>query len=202
MNTWIHSLSVTLLLVGLGLPVQGAMPSLEAHSGTAMTQSANDEAKQLLTVIRDEWMIQNEPDRVLQAIKRLGELKSTEAINDLTRLLTFRRTFEWEGTERAEMMEGIHLITPGERYPAVGALFEIGKPSLPALIEVIKTHDSNSLEGSNAWRAVMIIFRDTPSSAVEYLRKAGAKASSPEARRRLSYAVDKASDLAKKLTRQ
>jgi hypothetical protein len=201
-NSRLHLSIAVALFLGLVISAGEAMPELRAQSGVESTgQGGNEEEKQLLTVVRDERLRQTEPDRVVQAIKRLGEVKSTNAINELIHLLTFKRIFESErlGVEGAE---DIRLITASERYPAVGALIEIGEPSLSALVDVIETYDSNSLEGSNAWQAVMIIFRDAPSSAVEYLRKAGAKASSTAAKQRLSYAADKASDLAKKLTRE
>lgn len=159
-------------------------------------QASNEEVERLLTIVRDERLRQSEPDRVAQAIKRLGELKSTGAINDLIRLLIFKRTFEWEA---CDMINEIHLTTASERYPAVGALIEIGKPSLPALIDVIGAHDSNSLESRNAWEAVMIVFRDTPTRAVTLLRKAAAKSPSPQSAQRVSYAGDKADELVKKL---
>ena len=45
----------------------------------------------------------------------------------------------------------------------------------------------------------MIVFRDTPARAVEYMKKAVADARSPEAAMRLSYAADKAAEIVKKL---
>jgi hypothetical protein len=202
MNRRIGFSIAIVLLLGLAVSVGEAMSKLRTQFGDEPGRQAyNEEVKQLLTMVRDKWLRQSEPDRVAQAIKRLGELKSKGAITDLTHLLTFKRTFEWE-SQTGEAVDEIHLITAAERYPATGALIEIGKPSLPALIEVIEAHGSSSLESENARYAVMIIFRDNPARAVDYMRKAVAKASSPEAEQRLSYAADKVAEIVKKLTQQ
>lgn len=46
----------------------------------------DDEAK-LLTIIRDKDTVEKEPQKVIDAIDKLGEMNSVRAIDDLVRLL-------------------------------------------------------------------------------------------------------------------
>ena len=78
------------------------------------------------------------------------------------------------------------------RYPAVGSLFEIGKPSLPSLLRLIANNDPKSLESENALTAVMLIFRDEPQVGVQYLKDAAEKNSSRLKRQRLLTAAERA----------
>ena len=190
-----------------------ALLSLMTFGGKAVLehkqQAANESKKQsidgglekLLAVLRDGKLRENEPKLVLEAIQRVGEMKAAQAISALIPLLTFRRTIEAEN-QAGEAVVEIHLVPPGERYPAINALSQIGQASLPALVKVIQTQDSKSLESENASYTVMTIFRDDPARAVKYLRKAAAKSSEPMASQRLSHAADKAADIVKKLTQQ
>ena len=139
---------------------------------------------------------------MLEAIHRVGEMKAAQAISALIPLLTFRRTIEAENQAGEAVVLEIHLAPPGELYPAINALSQIGQASLPALVKVIQAHDGKSLESENASYTVMAIFRDDPARAVKYLRKAAAKSSEPMASQRLSHAADKAADIVKKLTQQ
>ncbi|HWN98725.1 MAG TPA: hypothetical protein VNS63_05585 [Blastocatellia bacterium] len=200
---WIALFSIAIAILFATVVATGkAMPDGRTQSGDESSrQSRNEEVRQLLMIVRDDSLRLSDPDRVVQAINRFGQLKSTEAISDLIRLLTFKRVFESERLG-LEGVEEIHLITPSVRYPATGALVEIGQPSLPNLIGVIEAHDSSSLETENARYAVMAIFRDNPALAVQHLRKAQAEASSPQAADRLSNAVDKVAEIVKKLTEQ
>lgn len=146
------------------------------------------ESMQLLTILRDEQIREREPERVIKAIEHLGQMKSIAAIDDLVQLLTFKQSFPWKN-RNLDIVEEDHPITPLSRYPAAGALFQIGKPALPALIKVIETEETGSLAGENAIYTVTQIFRDSPTKGVEYLRDAAANASSPQAARRLSGAA-------------
>ncbi len=153
------------------------------HSVTGFTGTNVEE---LLTIIRDDRLWEEDQDRVARAMYRLGELRAVEAINDLTRLLTYRRSFESDETRVG------NLIEPTSRYPAIGALYGIGEPSLPALVRVIEEHEGGSRPSDNAIFTVKIIYRETPGRAVEYLREVATRASSPEAARRLSEAAQRA----------
>lgn len=175
----ISVLTLVALLVWVG-------QALSQHSREA---AKNQDSAQLITVLRDEQLRKREPELVAKAIERLGDIKSVEAIDDLVHLLTFIRNIQPERV--GDVIVGEHFITTFGRYPAAGALFRIGKASLPALIEVVETEQADSLAGENAIYTVTQIFRDAPLEGVEYLRDAAAKASSTQAAQRLSDAAKK-----------
>jgi hypothetical protein len=180
------------LLVSLALREQDVTAE-GTQSGTASKQQpVVEEVRQLIKMLRDERLRMSEPERVVQAIERLGRMRSVEAIDDLKALLTFRRTFEWERGRPGDMYVELQLMTTDGRYPAVGALFQIGRPSLPTLVSVIQAHEPSSLETENAIFTVMLIYREEPSEGVEYLRKAATKVSSSEEAQRLLDAAEHA----------
>lgn len=145
---------------------------------------SDQEVIQLIAVIRDERLREREPSRVVQAINRLGELRAVQAIDDLISLLTFKRTFEWESQSK-EVINEIQPITPGNRYPATSALAQIGEPALPALVKVLAEHESNSVASKNSAYAILTIFRENPTQGSQYLKRAAARASTPEAAERI-----------------
>jgi hypothetical protein len=140
----------------------------------------------LLPRLRDERLRRSDPEQVFKAMRRLGELRAVTAIDDLTKLLTLKRVFDWETPENAGRT-GIEetIIMAANRYPAVDALISIGKPALPSLVEVIGSHESGSLESENAVFAVFMILEARPEKAAEFLRRAAAQSHSHEAARRL-----------------
>lgn len=176
----IAALSVLTLLISVGQVLsQDKQPSM----------SKNQEGVQLLNILHDEELRVREPERFTKAIERLGEIKSVESIEDLVQLLTFRRNIEPERI--GDVIVGERYISPVNYYPAVGALFSIGKSSVPALTKVIEKEEIGSLASKNAIYTVTQIFRDTPSEGVEYLREAATKTASSQAAQRLSYASEK-----------
>lgn len=151
--------------------------------------SEDQESMQLLTILRDKQIQEREPERVAKVIERLGEIKSVEAIDDLVQHLTFSRNIQQE--KIGDVVVGERFITLFGRYPAAGALFQIGKPALPALIKVIGAEETGSLAGENAIHTVTQIFRDSPAEGVSYLKDAAANASTAQAARRLSDAAER-----------
>jgi hypothetical protein len=162
---------------------------------SAMSQQnadADREIVRLLQIIRDERLRTEDPDKVAQAIATLGELRATAAVEDLIKLITFKRTFPQERGNPEGVINDIHVITREGRYPAIGSLFEIGKPSLPSLVRLIANHDPKSLQSENALIAVRLIFRDESQAGVQYLKDAGEKSSSSLSRQRLLIAAERA----------
>src|SRR5262249_19097521 len=107
---------------------------------------------------------------------RLGQMRAFEAIDDLTALLAFSPRFPGEVLDP----DGAPLNEfQMERYPAVGALFEIGRPALPALVRTIEANRVDSLEGQNALRSIQNIFREDLNEGARFLEHA-AEASSNE----------------------
>jgi hypothetical protein len=62
-----------------------------------------------------------------------------------------------------------------DHYPAANALFEIGKPALPALLTVATEEKPDSLKFKNAVSTIMLIYRDESSQGVHFLRQAALK---------------------------
>lgn len=160
---------------------QAKHEELKQFINVEVKQPGGKEVKELLTTIRDEQLRQNNPERVIQAITQLGERRGVEASDDLTQLLTFKRSLESDVTQIRSHFDDL--------YPARSALFLIGKPSLPALIKAIESHESDSLASENAINTIMAIYQDSPSEGVEHLREAS-KSSSPEGSQRLLKAAE------------
>jgi hypothetical protein len=144
----------------------------------------SDEVKPLIRVLRDKELQEKDPDRVRQAIVQLGYRGCAAAADDLAVLLTFQYRFDWEGT-----MVRLHPIFTASRYPATGALAQIGEASLPALVKVIEENPPNSLMTRNAIYTVKSIFRDHPEKAESYLTNAAENAVTPESQSRLRQAA-------------
>lgn len=143
-----------------------------------------DDIKPLIEILRNKELQKKDPNRVRRAIARLGERRCAAAADDLASLLTFRYHFDWEGT--AVRLQPIFTAT---RYPAIGALAQIGEASLPSLVRGIETNLPNSLMTRNATYTVKLIFRDHTDKAERYLISAAAKAPAPEYRSRLKQAA-------------
>jgi hypothetical protein len=151
----------------------------------------DQEIARLLKIIRNEQLRIEDPEKVGAAIATLGELRAEAAVDDLIKLITFKRTFPQDNVPNGIIVE-FHTILRDGRYPAVGSLFAIGKPSLLPLVNLISDYDSKSLESVNALTAVMLIFREEPQAGVQYLKDAAEKASYPLQRQRLLSAAEKA----------
>lgn len=157
------------ILLSLSLLALGNASVSTLHQQTendSSGSSMSEEVKQLLTIVRDQQLRESDNERVVIAIKRLGEMKATPAIDDLVQLLTLRRVLG--GTMKTG--GAVVYFTPESvfgRYPATQALYWIGKPSLPALIKVIGAEEGGSLASENAIHTVAQIFGDAPSQGVK-----------------------------------
>jgi len=157
------------------------------HLAGAVLQEASqtEEARALLSLIREKRIRAKEPQRVWDAISRLGELREEAAIPDLIGLLTFPRTFSWESPD--SHME-IQPISCGSRYPATDALAQIGRPALPALTKVVADSDPNSQRSKNAIYAIIGIFREDLQAGADYLRSFSADSRTKVKRERVAAA--------------
>jgi hypothetical protein len=144
----------------------------------------SEEVKPLIQVLKDKELQKNDPDRVRLAILQLGYWGCAAAADDMAALLTFKYRFDWEGT-----MIRLQPIFTGTRYPATGALAQIGEASLPALIKVIEANPPDSLMTRNAVYTVKSIYCDHPGKAESYLKQAAEKATTPESQSRLRQAA-------------
>ena len=166
-----------------------ALPFTFASAPTQEEGTYDEKVRTLLEIVGDTSLQQTAPDRVIQAIQELGRLKAKEGAQSLVKLLAFKRT--WPGEHSADgTITEIHTLTPASRYPAVGALMEIGKGSLPALLKAIETHESSSLETENAMEVILYLSRDEASEMYDRLKAAAAKASTTEGSERLLKAAN------------
>lgn len=152
------------------------------------SESRKAEIQRLRQLIRDKEIQEQDPEQVDRAMRRLGELKAVEAIDDLIALLAFKHPKEMETV-------GSHY---GDGYRAKSALFAIGEPALPALVHALSENEIGSIEYKNARSAVMSIFRDRLPEGAKYLREQASRADSPIARERLTMAAQHIEDFVKK----
>lgn len=176
---------LTYLSVGLLLCLCALGVSAISGKNTQYNRPAERAAKiaELRARLRDPQARVGDPERVADAIEKLGRERAKEAIPELIELLTFEREVNTE-------MGEFRIITLGARYPATSALFEIGEAALPALIGVVETHEEDSLASRNALYSISLIFRNDAAGAVNALQAAAARASSPEEARRLSKGAE------------
>ncbi|HKY03954.1 MAG TPA: hypothetical protein VJQ56_03640 [Blastocatellia bacterium] len=192
-----------LILVLASLAILGAggtgMLAFHPHSGQLAEEKVTQKnAAELMAILRDEQLRMNDPDQVLKAIESLGQMKEKDAIDDLVRLITFARA---DTSVKGDYIDEIRLLTPGDRYPALIALMEIGKPAMPALINTIQANDPASGPYENAIYAVMGIYREAPQKAVRTLKKASQLADTAVGKTRLLGAVDKIGSIVKTIER-
>jgi hypothetical protein len=81
-----------------------------------------------------------------------------------------------------------------EWYPATTALFEIGKPALPALLDLLGT-ETTPIVREKALRTVMDISRDDFVSGVKLIRATASKQKDKAAESRLLDAAAKAAKM-------
>lgn len=151
--------------------------------------SREAELSKLTAIVRDARLQETDPDRLVQAIRRLGEMKAVEAVDDLARLLTFRNWYPWEKDPHEPKIE-VRLLGTGDRYPAIRALQLIGPPALPTLVKVIEAHKPDSLETQNVMEVIILLSRYERSRYVRTLKDAAAMAPSREAAERLLKAAE------------
>jgi hypothetical protein len=84
-----------------------------------------------------------------------------------------------------------HPRTTGNMYPAVGALDEFGKKSLPVVLDVIKSSASTAARESavSVW---MFVYSDRAPKGVALLRQEARGTSDPTVRQNLRWALEKA----------
>lgn len=162
--------------------------------GRLQAAEANHDEKNLIAILRDDQAGQRDPVRVEKTIRQLGEMRSVAATEDLVRLLTFRSVLEMENPD-PRVNESGRLVSFLSHYPAAIALFDIGKPALPALARVVETNEGASLETKIAVHTIMNIFREEPLNGPHYLRRLAGRSPSWEVAGRLLKAAETAQAL-------
>jgi len=139
---------------------------------------------QLIQYLKDGKTGTSNPACVEYAIKRLGDAKMVEALPMLASYLVFHRP----ETEREKMGMGGAIETPGNDFPAISAISQMGRPALPTLVHVIEEEQSGSQASQNAGYAVVKIL-NSRLDAIRFLKRSAAAAKSSQAQQRLSDAT-------------
>jgi hypothetical protein len=165
-----------LLLVIIAQLLSG---KVEGYWNMTQSESRDEETARLIAIIRNSQLRIEDPNKVVEAIDKLGEMKVVSAVDDLVQLLTFRPV------SQREILTGIRTEAD-ERFHAISALYLIGKPALPALIKVVEDFDEQDLMSKNARRAIVSIFREKLSEGVEHVNLRASESSSALGSQRLS----------------
>ena len=161
--------------------------------GQQSSMSRQEKVEKFLSVIRDRELQQKDPNSFRAAIQELGKLRAAEAVDDLVKLLTYRREWQRERPAGDYITEGSSWTNyTGAAFPATTALENIGDAAVPALMRVIEGRDEASLESKNARYTVRAIFTRRNRNADAFFRAEATHAVSPEAARRLLNAVQTA----------
>jgi hypothetical protein len=124
-------------------------------------------AKRMIDYLTETSRSEGEAPCIGFAIRRLGDAHARAAIPILIDYLDYKRPLD-EGEKN-----GFYLHAPivPEMYPAASALFAIGKPSVPYLLEVVEAADTHEQKQSNAVCAVMLIYREHMPDGIKLLKE-------------------------------
>jgi hypothetical protein len=129
-----------------------------------------------------EQMVARDSPCISPAIKRLGRARDAEAGATLVAYL------DYLDPATAPRPGGGADVRP--YYPAVSALFQIGKPAASGLLSAIQAGESPATR-ENAVKAYEYVYRDELWSGIRELRKTRSLAKTDEERRRLNKALQK-----------
>lgn len=139
-------------------------------------------ASEMLSYVQAAAKDEANADCVSYAIYRLGEIKYEPAVSTLVNLLAFRRPPD--ENEKA----GAYIRMRGF-YPAVDALFEIGPPAAPSLLEAIEGRGTSAQARENAVEVWMSIYRDDPLTGIRLLRSRLDASNESSAKSNLQWAL-------------
>ena len=174
-------------LLAAALMAMASVPPLTAQTDCerilAHSEKAVDyqELSKVASGILEDDHPQPSEDCIAQALFILGRTHSAQSVPLLLKWIT------WEKTSRFKY----RLDTPSDKYPAISALFDIGKPAEPFLEEVIRSRESDDASSKNALEAFMSINRDDPMAGIQKLRN-DASSRRREERDRLLHAAARA----------
>lgn len=167
-----------------------------AEQNQTSLQDFNDKIKKWIKTLKNNETKRTSPELVVEAIQNLGSVKAKQAIPELIKYLDYERKFESKFESKQDPADGVEVLPSiplSGRYPAITALFQIGKSALPALAKVIQKEEPESLKSDNALHTVQFIFRDNLSEAVKYLEESMKNSDTQKAKQRLSIAIEKTS---------
>jgi hypothetical protein len=201
MKQWVLNLasySVLALVLAVGFGPRPVQPG-QGQASRAEPTARQEKIQKLLDILRDRELQESDPDKIVNAIVQLRDMKAVEAIDGLIEMLTYRRVWPWE--KKLEPGQPPHphdgfgpTGNTTAAYPATAALTTIGKPALPALLKVIETFEVDSLDAKNARHTVRMIFLMHGGNAESFFKECAAKAATPEAKQRLLHALETADE--------
>lgn len=156
----------------------------------------SDEVQKLIQIL-DVENKETSPQLIVEAIQKLGSIRDERAISKLVKYLDYEKKFEPKQNQdpdlKIDTAEVTHWsYTPmTRRYPAIEALFQIGKPTLPALVNVIKEENSESLKSQNALYIIQQIFIEDLLEGVKYLEDAMNISTTQVGKQRFLIAIEK-----------
>jgi hypothetical protein len=119
---------------------------------------------------------------ITSMIKRLGDCHDVKAVHVLVDYL------DYLDPATAPRQGGESDLRPD--YPAINALFQIGKPATPELIAEIR-HGASPLLRRNATLAFLFVYRDDLASGIRLLKKEERTATTTDDRQRLNQSLEK-----------
>ncbi len=167
---------------GVGEPAQA-----EVADGC---NSENDpEIKELISRLRDREMKLKSSEKTFDAMRVLGNIRCAEAAPAIAENIDLEKKFPSISKNKdSVVVEDWDIVSLWKRYPAMGALLEIGKPALPELLKIIENEPADSVRSTNALITLQSIFSMSP-EAVAYLENAETKTNTKEVRERLEIAI-------------
>jgi hypothetical protein len=118
------------------------------------------------------------------AIKQLGFANVKRAIPVLIKYLDYVDISKLPQGNNIDISDGIS--TPASKYPAIGALTQFDKESLPDLIKIVEKEDLNSTRSKNARQTIQYIFlKGNLLDGVLYLEKAASESKESNGSERL-----------------
>ncbi len=145
----------------------------------------NATPEQLVAFLNENSPSEDTSQCITYAIAKLGEQRYEPAISALVRLLGFQRP----PTDREK--RGYHIRMQAS-YPAVEAIAQLGKSTLPAILEALRSDTGSPLARANAVFAWMEIYKYEKPAGIAALRQAVDRATDASSKQNLKWAVSKA----------
>jgi hypothetical protein len=165
------TIRATVTLAG-ALSLLGRVSPVFAASACAALENKNAEAR--LEYLQGDRSLLDK-DCILYAIERFGNERYSAAVKTLVGYLDYRNPDPPLVPKR---------LTP-TAYPAVEALFQIGKSAIPDVVEVIADAATSDLVRNNAGDAVFAIYRADPAEGIAVMVRAAHATTDPMASLRL-----------------
>ncbi len=156
-------------------------------------QTEMSKNEEIISKLSDDNLKLNHQDEFVEIFEKIGGLKIKQAIPQLLNLIDYRVEDKWENSP-----VGFRLISKSSKYPALGALIQIGDSSVPGLIEIIENEKADSIKSENALYAIQQIHLADLFKCILLLEEASTKSKFPNGSERLQIAASKTKQLLEK----